>query len=757
MIASIITNADRLNETVNNDINSTYEISTESNFFGQPENQAQVALPEDYLADLTFGGYKFVSETDDLELYVKERNFNIAVYDKNSGYLWYSVYKDYPKFMMSGTSRYFVESGVVIEYYNKDNILVDDSKSYLSGPKFNVNCTFDYDVIENGLQAHLEFADLGILFDVLVRIEGDKLIVNLPIDSLEEHDIEQTILNIDGTTSTKVTQYRLKSVYLFPYFGANNYEINGYSFIPDGSGALIRYTDDRSSTAYTKRLYGQDEGVNKYSTNSSTYYLQDEMTASIPVFGVNHGYHQAAFLAVITEGDAFSEIHSYPYGYNSYEINTTFAKFIVRERYTIQTSSNDSDSFQLINEEPYGSDFTVEYHFLHGEDANYSGMARKYKNLLELDQISKSPEVNLVVIGMDYKNGLFGKNFVEMTSYDQLTDMVNELQEEGLTNINVVYFAWNNRGYYDNTPVTPRIASNLGGTSAFKEMMSSLGSSGVSISFYDNPMISFDQSLGSKVVKKITLAPFATNDVQSSLFETTYFTDPGNIADQILKYESFYSKYGIETFVFDTVGDNLFSYRYGGENYYRHMTIGVLQAELEALDAYDIGLYEPNAYLWNYIDSYYDAPIESNKYAYMTDSIPFIQLVLSCSVNMYSTYVNYVSDYHIMSMRLVEYNVLPSFLLTAESTHLLRYTNSEYIYTSQFDLWKETILDLSIDILNALDNVSQSQMLSHRYVDNGLAEVVYDNGTTIYVNYTNADINYNSLVIPAASYEVIRP
>lgn len=754
-VTNLLLAARNMSQEQLNDIDTTYEISTDSNFFGQAENKNLVALPDDYANELLVKGYQFVSDTDRLELYVKERNFNIAVYDKVSGYIWYSVYPDYNKYMLSGTSKYFVESGVVIEYFNLDNILVDDSKSYLSGPKFNVNCTFDYESVTDGLKAHLEFEDLAISFDITVRVEAGKLIVHLPIDSLEEGDIEKKVLGLDGEVTTKTISYRLKSVYLFPYFGSNNYEINGYSMIPDGSGALIRYTEDRSSTAYTKRLYGPDEGISKYSEKDNAYYLYDELTASLPAFGVNHGYHQAAFLSVITEGDAFTEIHSYPYGYNSYQFNTTFAKFIVRERYSIQTSSNETDSFQLINQEAYQSDYTIEYHFLANEAATYSGMAAKYRTLLDLESKAITPAVNLALIGMDYKNGLFGKNYVEMTKYNDVQDIVSELVSAGIDDMNLLYLAWNKGGYYDQSSSKVKVAPNLGGTKDFKEMLAYLDSLGIDIAFYSNPMIAYDQSLGSKVIKKITLSVFATNDVQSSLFRTTFFTNPLYIAEKILDRSDFYDKYDMDNFVFDSVGDNLFTYRYNSVDYLRNDTITLMQSELADLEDYSIGLYVPNAYLWKYIDAYYDAPIESNKYAYITDSIPFVQLVLNGHATMYSSYVNYVSDYNVFALRLIEYGISPSFLLTKESTHLLRYTNSEYIYTSQFDLWKDTITEITKEVIEPLKTVAGEQMISHRYIESGLAEVVYANGVKIYINYTNQPITINALEIPNNSYKVV--
>ncbi|MFA6647122.1 MAG: DUF5696 domain-containing protein, partial [Candidatus Izemoplasmatales bacterium] len=657
---SIIVKAQELNLKTNDVYQSSYTISTDSNFFGQPENTDKVSLPEDYLAELMVKGFKFVAETDDLELYIKESYFNLAIYDKSSGYLWYSINPNYLKYMLSGTSRFFVESGVIIEYYNMDNISIDNNRSYLSGPKYNVEKEYEY--FDDGLTAHIEFEDLGISFDVEVKISEDKLSVKLPIDTLKEEDVEETKLNLDGTTYQKITKYRLKSVFLFPYFGSNNYEINGYSMIPDGSGALIRYSEERSSTAYIKRIYGADEGVSRYKEESSAYYIREELTASMPIFGVNHGYEQASFLAVVSEGDGYSEIHSYPYGYNAYPFNTTFAKFVVRDRYIIQTSSNSNDSFQLINENPYPSDFQVDYYFLSNEEASYSGMAKKYREILGINKTSSGVSTNISLLGMDFKNGLFGRDYVEMTTYNDAVMIVDDLLNSGIENLSLVYQGWNKSGYYGSTPINVNAASNLGGKSDFIEMMNHFNSLGIDTYFLDNPMLTYQQGLGKQIIRKTTLSVFETNEGMTSLFRSSFYMNPENISNLILRNEKKYDDLYIDGLALQTVGNALFTYRYGSNDYFRNDMIESLQVELNELSGFKLSLYQPNSYLWKYLDSYMFAPIESNKYAYVTDSIPFIQLVLAGSVDLNSTYINYISDYDLLALRLVEYGINPSFL-----------------------------------------------------------------------------------------------
>jgi len=742
-------------------IENRYDLTPDSNFFGKPEDTRPVTIDTQYENTLQLKGYEKIGESGTLELWLYERYFDLAVHDTVSGYTWYSVYPKYAQMGYSGTSKFFLESGVIIEYYNLDNILVEDSKSYLSGPKFNVDVTYDTDSIPEGVRAHLNFEDLAIQFDVEVWIEASQLVVRLPMDSLEESHIEKPMLNIDGTTTIKRTSYRLKAVYLFPYFGANTYEINGYSLIPDGSGALIRYTNQISSTAYTKRIYGSDEGITSNTASAGKYYLRDELTSTMPVFGVNHGYRQAAFLAVVTEGDANAEIHSYPYGYNAWFLNTTFIKFIVRERYTIQTSSSSADSFQLINTDPYPGDYQIEYHFLAGEQAGYSGMAECLKDLLGMDR--ESPEtgspVGLTFLGIDYKGGLFGKNYVPMTTYDDVVAIVSDLLAAGVNDIETVYLGWNRGGYYDSTPIRPAAENRLGGAKDFAAMSSYLAEHGVGMAFVDDPLISFSAGVGSGVVKKITLSTFSTRAVVSSLFANTYYLSPAEIAEAILKYQSRFEALGIDTLALTTVGSTLFSYRDSGANHYRAEVKTTIVAEMtELAQSYSLGLTQPHSYLWNLVDAYYQAPVESNKYAYVTDSIPFVQMVLAGSAELYSGYVNYVSDYDLFALRLVEYGVKPAFLLTQEPTTDLRYTNSQFIYTSEYRLWKDVIVELGQTVAGALDAVAGAEIRSHRYVALGLAETVYENGVTIYVNYNGDSVAAApGIDVPARAYRVVMP
>ena len=175
-----------------------------------------------------------------------------------------------------------------------------------------VQCIFDkrgtntklkYDYLPNGFIVHANFITLAIKFDVLVTIGDASLNVEVLLDTLTEEKYQTKAMKYPK-------EYKVKAITIFPYFGSENYEINGYAFIPDGSGALIRYGDvEYPDTAYIKRVYGDDLGINP---SIEKEYLKEQNNITLPIYGINHGYEQAAFLCEISNGYGSSELHSYP-------------------------------------------------------------------------------------------------------------------------------------------------------------------------------------------------------------------------------------------------------------------------------------------------------------------------------------------------------------------------------------------------------------------------------------------------------------
>lgn len=706
-----------------------------TNFFTQKEDTRLVDVV-DKSGELTLRGYNLVAENSDLMLYRLDRTMGIAIVDKKSGYTWFSSYENMANHNLTDSVVARIESGVSIEYFDPNaQTITYNSYSLTSqvGQKKEDVASIEYDKITNGFKAHIDFHKVGIKFDVDVYIDGNDLIVDVPYESV----VETTV----GKLNPK--DYKLKSVTVFPYFGSQNYEINGYSFIPDGSGALIRYKNEVSSTAFTKKVYGSDYGIATKSTLND--HIKESGNVTLPIYGVNHGYNQAAFLCQITSGDGAAELHSYPYQYNNIPVNTTFFKFNTRDNYLVNLSN--SNTLNLINETVYPTDCSLKYSFLNGNNANYVGMANCYREELSLELLSSSENIplQLDVLGVDYKQGLFGKNYVEMTTYEDALDIIMDLKYSSVENINLTYLGWNKGGYFNASANNGKLHSSLGSKSDFRRLVTYMNDHNMTMDVTINPLISEAYGMGNQNVKKINLSSF-DKKLKSSLEQVGYYTAPDVLAKNVLNNSKKYSDLGVYGLNIDNLSDS-FSYRFDNKVVYRSDMIDTICNQLDQIEGYNISTTSPNAYLFNYLTNYYSASYESSKYLYETDSIPFISILLSGYVNLFSPQINYISDYNLMNLRMVEYNLYPSFIVTSEEAYDLRFTNFEYLNSTQYELWEELIKDTYNTVNNSLKTVSGCSIVNHRYIADGVCEVTYSNNNVIYINYTNTSYDNGSIQV----------
>ena len=742
---------------------------TKSNYYTQVEDTTQIEYPDASIIN----GYYRVCENNGTTLYVDTRSnkFNIAIMLPN-GYIFYSD----PNYYGYNISAYLTTGGLS----EISSTLLENgqySSSVKKGQKPKLE--YDFDNIENGFKTTFNYDALGIKLSVYVTINDGILRVEVPDSEIEENGYTEVkrdwikdennnpITDENGdfvfTETTNVYNFALASFSFFQYFGCVGYDknfdkrINGYDFIPDGSGALSRFQYDRQySTRLTKRVYGDDVGIKNYSTFSS--HLSDDIRIALPIYGVSHGYNQNAFLCAIKSGDGEAELVLEPFGYQGRNLQTTYFRFYTREKYSVSLATSQQGATTTLPQDRYGSDYILEYSFLEGDDANYSGMAKYYRkhylNLVDPVEEEYVP-LGLNVLAQDYKKGLFGKKFMAMTTYKELFQIVNILEREGIDNFSIAYKGWNKGGYYNNKNNKPKISYNLGSGRAFRILTKYIDLKGYNFESCIDLLTSYN-SMQKGVVKKTNLNIFSKYS-DSSLFDEAYLLSPVGISSSITKYDNQYSKYGIDSINLGYYSLNNFQYRYKSVNYSRSSSIDQAVEELKTLSSeYSLSVTGANGYVFDYLTRYYDVESNATGYTYITDSIPFISLILSGYVELFSKEINFESDYNQLALRLVEYNIYPYFTITYEDSSKLRYTNSEYLYTSKFSLWKDDIVEFYSFISGALNSVLGREMVSHTSISYGVSKVKYSNGVTIYINHNNNPVSVDGHNLKALSYEVVK-
>ena len=724
------------------------DIDTTSNYFGKKENKEKVEeITIDDLLIKINPSYEKIEENNQLILFLNKKTLGICLYDKLANYAWYSSYQHLDKLSVEAGVKSNIESGVIITAY--DTTTLNEVRSYCSNEK---ECKIEYKKINNGFLASLNYITLGISFDIEVIINNNDLLCKVLLDTLKEVPYKTAAMKV-------AKEYKLKDVEIFPYMGSDNYLINAYAVIPDGNGALIRYTDTSYDTAYIKQIYGVDNGtIQKNKSN----YLKNNYDITLPIFGINHGYNQAAFLCQITSGEESSELHSYPYMYSNLALNRTFFKFLARNKINIDVASSESGIITIINNNVVNNLFELKYSFINNNNANYSGIAKEYQEDLNLKQNKKDTNninIKLDTLAQDYKKSLFGKKYIELTSYKELTNILEELNKESVNNILVNYLGFNRNGYFDNTLTKVKLDRSLGSKKDYQVLIDYLNKNNYELYFYTNPLVATRNVISKETIKTLNLKLFEYDFKSSNNNLKGRYINPLKLANYFLKNQKNYQKLEINNFSLDTIGTTCISYRYKTNEYSRDIFIDQIINELDKItkenNNYNLAMENPYSYYYQFIKNIYNTPVESSKYSFITDSIPLMSLLLTSYIDLYSNNINYVSNYDLYYLRLIEYHIYPSFIITYEDTNKLRFCNYEYLYTTKYNDWKEEIKRAYSIVNKGLKNTINAKMISHRYIDNGICEIIYDNNVTIYINYTNEDYSYNNIIIPKCNFSIL--
>jgi hypothetical protein len=87
-------------------------------------------------------------------------------------------------------------------------------------------------------------------------------------------------------------------------------------------------------------------------------------------------------------------------------------------------------------------------------------------------------------------------------------------------------------------------------------------------------------------------------------------------------------------------------------------------------------------------------------------------------------------------------------LLTGSDSSLLSGTPSQEFFSTSFEDWKVTAVSIYQQIDQVLSNVQGQKMQSHRVLQEGVVQVVYETGS-IYVNYTDTQVQIDGVTVPA--------
>lgn len=678
---------------------------------------------------------KLVCENDTLELYLDEAKFIMKIKSKETDYIWSTAARVDKMAGMSTEWQRFCQSMLVMDFITPNGVVKRSALKHANAKKPKITKADD------GFTATLNFVEAKATLEMTVTLNENGIEVSIPDDKIELKD---------GNVVNRLL--------IMPFLGAGYQdETPGYLFVPDGSGALMKFREPHMySSIYQQKIYGADSAVSKMAPVSNTTKIAPVGKIYLPVFGAVHGNLQNAFAGIITSGDAYCEIIASPAG-AIVDYSWVSPAFVYNEVYWQPTGK--AGGFNAIQSTQNIVNAKAEYRFLSDDQASYTGIANEYKSMLVENNptFSKNNPVKNVPIKLDAlmaepKKSLFGNSTQVMTTTSNVTKWVDELSADGIDNLIMSLVGFEKKGLNGHKIGDFSIDGKIGNKNQLQSLSDQLEQKNGQLFLQSELQSGYEHQFS-----KASLRYGMDGSVIKSFENKPLFTDRLYANDSSISKgaANLIKNSNIKNFALPSVGSELYAdYR---RNAVTTRLEGLTSTQNTLKQISDSGanlmLQSPNIYALTAtnVDGAYDIPTSNSQFEFFSDSVPFLQTVLSGYIDCYSEYQNFTTNTVSDVLTLIDYNTYPSYILTDEYSNKLVNTNMNGLYSSRYADWKPYIVNNYNMLNDVLSKVSGASILQRSIVQNGVSVTEYSNGINVIVNYNNEAVNYNGVSIEPLS------
>lgn len=675
---------------------------------------------------------------------VKTNLYNMLYRVDEKGYGGYQAFDEKGKPMWEKDSRgnYVLdedENRIPIRaLYTREEAAADNAANNIvaqfNSPKFQV--AIEYKLTSNGLEANIIRNSIK---------EGDDFETNFFLTNI---DFLPNFTQVAKTDTEK-----------------------GYMVVPDGSGALIYFNNDKFGHAvYNKGIYGSDLS---YYPN---YKPEEEQKLMFPMFGFIDHTNEKGILAIMEEGASLGRIVADVPRTETPNNKINFRAALrsnevvrVGVGFNAQTFTKWSRSIPKV-------DLRYRFDILGKDELSYSSLANKYRDYLiekyglQENDNSKKTMVNVNLLGAFEQYNLFlgfkYKELASLTTFSQAKEIVKELQEFGVNDINLLYTSWTEDAFENTLRKNNKVAKVLGGKKEFNNLSSFLQEN--NIDFYPESHFAstkgYDLAFGKMKYTSRSISSsyaehykynLATLHPEKSL-GSTFYISPGyyQAASKILLNS--YNKLNINGLMVNDLGNIKIA------NYSKSANITVedgLKYQVNTLK--DIKsqidktlLKAPFDYAFAYTNTAVDVPIVSSLYGLFDETIPLYQLVANglfdyAGLSVNGNYQN--KDWFLL--KAIETGSNLYYELSYENPEILLNTNyNQYFYT-YYKNWTSEIASMAAK-LDEL-GIHGGRLINHEIIDSNVVKVTYSNGIEIIVNNSLNDFVYQGILIQSNRYQKV--
>ena len=690
-------------------------------------------------------------------------------------------------------------------------------------------------------------------------IDAEGLYVRLPVNGLRFDE----------------SSYKISFIKVLPFMGAGRRGSAGYTFIPDGSGALVRYEDikaesfklqnrvygpdyaffDAPGGDHTRKwrlpvygavetyrtvqgiateereifyntrtgskgrktlLYMNDDGVRAYLDaetgeevlfepgESFVYYDENGEPMSGPkkIFVDKAGneydrqqdrYYQwriDGYLAIIEEGDVMANIWS-DHGGPSHIYNTAYSQFSPRPTDFFWLNIDVSGINGMVNmaaKRKYTGNYIVKYIMLSsnadgtpvkkdGYEATYVGMARAYQDYLVSrgqltplkDDGSKDIPLFIESLGAiktaEYFMGMPYEGTTPLTTFDDIKTIIDELNQNNITNIRFRLNGWMNGGMKPEAPTKVSVINELGGKKGLAGAIEYAKEKGAVI----YPDIDFNRLWRFKAFDgtddKLDTARYMNQNWAREQdycyicqtiepWNVHFIISPDRMEQMYNRAMKDYTKINKDNGGIGAVSVVSMANGLNSNNYEKNL---VNRAESKE---YVLSLFEKmyadhgniiaekaNAYTFKYLDSILSADLDSSRFQNESESIPFYGMVTHGYINITGEPINMSGDMRYDVLKSIENGASPYFVLSYRNSNRLKESmwSLNTYYSVDYSVWLSDMLKIYKELNDALGPVKTQVITDHAFPGKNVVKVTYGGGVSFVINYNN----FNCIVMNA--------
>jgi hypothetical protein len=382
--------------------------------------------------------------------------------------------------------------------------------------------------------------------------------------------------------------------------------------------------------------------------------------------------------------------------------------------------------------------------------------------------------VNVELIGAINKNvvkfGLPVDSVVATTTFENARKIMDELAENGIQELHLRMTGWSNGGVRQKVLTGVHTLGELGGDSGMNQLIAEALNKHVTLYFDGITCFAYNSGLTDGFLPFRDAARYATREQvhlypynivtyrTAEFMDDYYLTRPGYAsknASNLIKALKDKKAQGIG---FRDIG-NLLSADYYPKDLVtremvKQMNIDTMKEAAEA--GLKVSIKEGNDYAIPYADLITDMNLTGQAYSLIDDRIPFYQIALHGMKNYTGEAINLSGDYQAMLLECAEYGAGLNFTFMAENTRVLQDSVYSCYTSSGYEYWKAQVIPLIQRYQKEMAGLNQKRIVGHERLDGEVTMTVYEDGTKVYVNYSNMDYRKGSVKVPARDYLVER-